>query len=237
MCNIISTNIGGGYVRIPKITITSYTIKDIVVSEIAKQQRINDLRKKTDILIIDDEDFAPQEFLENNNYRFTNKRDIDNIRDVSEYPIILCDIRGIGKKISNAYEGAFVIQEIKKNYPEKIVLAYTASQYDPSYNSYIQKADDVLQKSLSTESWLENLDKYLYMISDPIFQWKKFRNQLLEKDVSLITVARYEDIFVKSYKKGDFKDFKNLEASVDGDIKNIFSKFISTILVELIKAI
>ena len=54
--------------RIPKITITSYTIKDIVVSEIAKQQRINDLRKKTDILIIDDEDFAPQEFLENNNY-------------------------------------------------------------------------------------------------------------------------------------------------------------------------
>lgn len=223
--------------RIPKITITSYTIKDIVVSEIAKQQRINDLRKKTDILIIDDEDFAPQEFLENNNYRFTNKSDIDNIRDVSGYPIILCDIRGIGKKISNAYEGAFVIQEIKKNYPEKIVLAYTASQYDPSYNSYIQKADDVLQKSLSTESWLENLDKYLYMISDPIFQWKKFRNQLLEKDVSLITVARYEDIFVKSYKKGDFKDFKNLEASVDGDIKNIFSKFISTILVELIKAI
>mgnify|MGYP002318330657 FL=1 len=144
--------------RIPKITITSYTIKDIVVSEIAKQQRINDLRKKTDILIIDDEDFAPQEFLENNNYRFTNKSDIDNIRDVSEYPIILCDIRGIGKKISNAYEGAFVIQEIKKNYPEKIVLAYTASQYDPSYNSYIQKADDVLQKSLSTESWLDRIE-------------------------------------------------------------------------------
>ena len=139
--------------------------------------------------------------------------------------------------LRNREELTEFLKEIKKNYPEKIVLAYTASQYDPSYNSYIQKADDVLQKSLSTESWLENLDKYLYMISDPIFQWKKFRNQLLEKDVSLITVARYEDIFVKSYKKGDFKDFKNLEASVDGDIKNIFSKFISTILVELIKAI
>ena len=147
--------------RLPKIAITQYTINDIVVSELSKQERINDLRKKTDILIIDDEIFAPQEYLENNNYRFTNKNDIDNIKDVSEYPIILCDIRGIGKKISAIYEGAFVINEIKKNYPEKIVLAYTASQYDPSYNVFIQKADDILSKSLSTESWLEVLDKYI----------------------------------------------------------------------------
>lgn len=223
--------------RLPKIAITKYTINDIVVSELSKQERINDLRKKTDILIIDDEIFAPQEYLENNNYRFTNKNDIDNIKDVSEYPIILCDIRGIGKKISAIYEGAFVINEIKKNYPEKIVLAYTASQYDPSYNVFIQKADDILSKSLSTESWLEVLDKYLYMISDPIYQWKKFRNQLLKKDIPLLTIAKYEDIFVKSYMKGDFKDFKNLTKSVDSEAKNIFNKFISTVLVELVKTI
>lgn len=216
--------------------ITKYTIDDITVSEMTKKERLNDLRKKTDILIIDDEAFAPQEFLELNNYRFTNKMDIDNVRDVSEYSIILCDIRGIGKKLSSTYEGAFVISEIKKNYPEKIVLAYTASQYDPSYNNYLLKADDVLQKNLSTEDWLEVLDKYIYMISDPITQWKKFRNQLLENDVSLLDVAKYENVFVKSYKKGDFKDFKNLVNNLEGNAKSIFTKFVTTVLVELIKA-
>lgn len=102
---------------------------------------------------------------------------------------------------------------------------------------FIQKADDILSKSLSTESWLEVLDKYLYMISDPIYQWKKFRNQLLKKDIPLLTIAKYEDIFVKSYMKGDFKDFKNLTKSVDSEAKNIFNKFISTVLVELVKTI
>ena len=40
--------------------VTRYSIKDIAVSEISKKDRINDLRKKTDILIIDDEKFIPQ---------------------------------------------------------------------------------------------------------------------------------------------------------------------------------
>ena len=75
------------------------------------------------------------------------------------------------------------------------------------------------------------------MISDPIYQWKKFRNQLLKKDIQLLTIAKYEYIFVKSYMKGDFKDFKNLTKSVDSEAKNIFNKFISTVLVELVKTI
>lgn len=212
-----------------------YTIDDITISEMTKKERLNDLRKKTDILIIDDEAFAPQSFLESNNYRFTNKSDIDNIRDVSEYPIVLCDIRGVGQRLSSTYEGAFVIKEIKKNYPEKIVLAYTASQYDPSYNNYLLTADDVLQKNLPTEDWLDALDKYIYMISDPIFQWKKFRNQLLENDVSLLEVAKFENVFVKSYMKGDFKNFKNLSTKLEGNVKSIFTKFVETVLIELIK--
>lgn len=114
-------------------------------------------------------------------------------------------------------------------------MAYTASQYDPSYNNYLLTADDVLQKNLPTEDWLDALDKYIYMISDPIFQWKKFRNQLLENDVSLLEVAKFENVFVKSYMKGDFKNFKNLSTKLEGNVKSIFTKFVETVLIELIK--
>lgn len=134
--------------KIPKATIIRYNINDIKIPETVRKERIQDLRKKTDVLVIDDEGFEPKEFLESNNYRLTSKTDIDNVKDVSEYSIILCDIRGIGKRISSSYEGAFVIKEIKDNYPEKAVIAYTASQYDPSYNAYLQRADEVVQKSL-----------------------------------------------------------------------------------------
>lgn len=217
--------------------ITRYSIKDIKITEISKKDRINDLRKKTDILIIDDEEFGPQSFLEKNNYRFTNKKDVDNIRDVSEYPIILCDIRGVGQNLSKKYEGAFLISEIKKNYPDKIVLAYTASQYDASYNNYLLKADDVLTKNMATEDWLETLDKFIYLISDPVYQWKKFRNLLLDNDVQVLEVAKYENVFVKSYMKGDFKDFKELAKDLDGEAEALFAKFTANVLVGLMKAI
>lgn len=217
--------------------ITRYSIKDIEISEILKRDRINDLRKKTDILIIDDEEFGPQSFLEKNNYRFTNKKDVDNIRDASEYPIILCDIRGVGQNLSKKYEGAFLISEIKKNYPDKVVLAYTASQYDATYNNYLIKADGVLTKNMATEDWLETLDKFIYLISDPVYQWKKFRNLLLDNDVQVLEVAKYENVFVKSYMKGDFKDFENLAKNLDGETKALFTKFIANVLVDLVKAI
>ncbi len=221
--------------KIPRGALIWYNINDIKISDTVRKERIHDLRKKTDVLVIDDEKFEPKEFLEGNNYRLTSKTDIDNVKDVSEYPIILCDIRGIGKKMSSSFEGAFLIKEIKENYPEKIVIAYTASQYDPSYNVYLQRADNILSKSLSTEEWLDVLDKYIFQAADPVYQWKILRDRLIILDIPLLDIAKLEDAFVKSFLKEEFTSFEKLGKSMDSEVTKIISDFVSNIVIKLIK--
>ena len=221
--------------KIPRGALIWYNINDIKISDTVRKERIHDLRKKTDVLVIDDEGFEPKEFLEGNNYRLTSKTDIDNVKDVSEYPIILCDIRGIGKKISSSFEGAFLIKEIKENYPEKIVIAYTASQYDPSYNVYLQRANIVLPKSMPTEEWLDILDKYIFQTADPVYQWKVLRDRLINLDIPLLDIAKLESVFVKSFLKGEFTSFEKLGQSMDSEVTKIISDFVANIVVKLIK--
>ena len=226
---------GESIMKIPRGALIWYNINDIKISDTVRNERIHDLRKKTDVLVIDDEKFEPKEFLEGNNYRLTSKTDIDNVKDVSEYPIILCDIRGIGKKMSSSFEGAFLIKEIKENYPEKIVIAYTASQYDPSYNVYLQRADNILSKSLSTEEWLDVLDKYIFQAADPVYQWKILRDRLIILDIPLLDIAKLEDAFVKSFLKEEFTSFEKLGKSMDSEVTKIISDFVSNIVIKLIK--
>ena len=222
--------------KLPSIAIIKYNIDEIKISESVRNDSVLGLRKQTDVLVIDDEGFEPKAFLEQNNYRLTSKTDIDNIRDVSEYDIVLCDIRGVGQKISSSFEGAFVIKEIKKNYPDKFVIAYTASQYDPSYNMYLQYADEVLPKSTSTEEWLNVLDKYIIMSADPVVQWKKLRKRLIDIDVPLLNVARLESKFVDAYLKDEFSGFKALARTMNADVDKIITDFMAKVVVKLIKA-
>lgn len=221
--------------KIPRGALIWYNINDIKISDTVRKERIHDLRKKTDVLVIDDEGFEPKEFLEGNNYRLTSKIDIDNVKDVSEYPIILCDIRGIGKKISSSFEGAFLIKEIKENYPEKIVIAYTASQYDPSYNVYLQRANIILPKSMPIEEWLDVLDKYIFQTADPVYQWKVLRDRLISLDIPLLDIAKLESAFVKSFLKGEFTSFEKLGQSMDSEVTKIITDFVANIVVKLIK--
>ena len=60
---------------------------------------ISELRKYVSILIIDDNNFSPEKFLIANGYQVQHKTDIETIKDVEPYDIILCDIAGVGKNL------------------------------------------------------------------------------------------------------------------------------------------
>lgn len=221
--------------KVPQISFIKYTLDDLKPIENVKDEPVLKLRKMIDILVIDDEAFEPGDFLSKNNFRLTYKSDIDNVRDVSEYPIVMCDVRGVGKKISENYEGAYLIKEIKTSYPDKRVIAYTASQYDASYNKYLSYADELLTKGLNLEDWVTILDEHITKIVDPIFQWCNLRNALLDKGVTTIEVAELESDFVNACIKKNFNDFEKNARKMKSDMRSVAIEFLSSAAVKLIQ--
>lgn len=218
----------------PNIFFIKHKLSDLVEVTALQDMTVAELRSKVEILVIDDQDFAAEEFLIRNGFRIMHKRDIDNIKDVSEYAVVLCDIRGVGKNLGSAKEGAFVIKEIKAYYPAKQVIGYTGSSYDPVYNEYMNLADAVISKGISIEDWIALVDEQIQKAVDPIYQWKRLRKHLLECGVSTAYVAKLEDKYVTAIKAKDFKDLVKLAEGTNDKARGLIADFTASVCAKVI---
>lgn len=221
--------------KFPHICFIMNKISDLSESAALRlPNNISELRKHVRMLVIDDNDFSPEKYLQANGYQIQHKTDIETISDVEPYDIILCDIAGIGKKLGYAKEGAFIIREIHANYPNKRVIAYTSYTYDADYNQFFSLADFVAPKNLSTDDWIDVLDEQVRKAIDPVNQWKKIRAYLLDNNVSTLTIAKIEDKFVSAV---NAKNFGKLQKFVEGNeskLSSIISDFLSSLCAKII---
>lgn len=220
--------------RIPKIYFIKYSIADLSEGTALNRPNMIELRRKIDILIIDDEEFLVEERLAASGFHITHKKDVDNVRDVESYSIILCDIKGVGARFNSPKEGAFLIREIKNLYPNKQLVAYTGSKFDPTYNEYLQCADAIMDKGVSLDDWVSLLDNQIKKAIDPQYQWQRLRQYLLDANVATIDVAKIEDKYVHAIRKKDFSNLTDLANSSNDAAKTAISDFISSVCVKLI---
>ena len=204
--------------KLPKPYFIKYTIADLAENTAVTMPGPRELRKRFDILIIDDEDFIIKKNLAENGFQIFQKQDIETLRDVEAYPIILCDIRGVGVKLEYQKEGAVLIREIKKLYPNKRVVAYTGSTYDTTYNEYLDFADTVISKGTSLDDWIQILDEQI-------------RNCV---NVPTMDIAKLEDRYVHSILKKDFSGLSGLAESYGDTVKSIVVDLLSSTFVKLI---
>lgn len=192
-------------------------------------------REDVKIALIDDEPFSSVDRLQRNDFRIKQFKDITDVSAVSEYEIILVDIDGVAISLSEKYQGAFLIKEIRKKYPHKVIIAYSSKTFDASYNEYFNNADFVFMKDLSTEQWVENLDEAISHSINPVSQWIKLRDHLLDKEVALEFIIRIEDNYVKCLlkKQNKFPDASILK-SLPCDIKSILLSFAGSLLFKLV---
>lgn len=195
---------------------------------------IAELRKHVNMLVIDDNDFMPEAYLKANGYQIHHKTDIDTIKDIEPYDIILCDIAGIGKRLGYTKEGAFIIREIHANYPNKRIIAYTSYTYDPEYNQFFSMADFVAPKDFGIDDWIDALDDQVRKAVNPVNQWKKIRNYLLEKEVSTLTIARIEDKYVSAVNSKKFDKLKDFVEGNDSNLSSIITDFLSSLCAKII---
>jgi hypothetical protein len=99
--------------------------------------------------------------------------------------------------------GASLIAEIKKSFPEKVVIAYTgAALNERAARVATARADTILKKDIDIEEWTTNLDKMAAEATDPYIIWNKIRARFVELNVKTREIIILEDAYVRSVLKG-----------------------------------
>lgn len=198
---------------------------------------IQKLKKEIKIAVIDDQDFPPTNNLRNLGFNIIPFKDISTLEQVKEYPVIICDIKGIGKEFGGKYEGAFVISELRKSYPDKYIISYSTSSYDLDISSFIQKSDVIASKGATIEEWSSILEKAIKDTSNASIRWKKTRESLLNNDIELSDLLDLEQKYILSINnsKNEMQDTSLLENIHNNLIIDIVKEFTSSALVEILK--
>ena len=212
-----------------------HKLSELNGESILKEQSITTLKKLTEILVIDDNDFTYLEALQRYEFNIKQKKDLTHLSDAEVFDVILCDIRGVGTFLSSPYEGANLIKELKTKYPAKTIIAYTAEPYNASFQKFLNYADGIMPKGTSLEDWVALLEKTLRDCADPVVQWDKTRKLLLHANVDTIAVAKYESQYVKAVKEGNFDSLKKLYGKSKKQGANIMLELTTSLLAKIIK--
>jgi hypothetical protein len=181
--------------------------------------------------VIDDEPFTPQNTLKNNGYDIHVLGDIKTLIEIQNYNIILCDLQGVGKHLNERSQGAYLIDEIKRNHPEKFVIAYTGGAVDDAVTIKAnESADYFLRKDADIEEWRDKLDGIIEFLSNPVEVWRRQRFALVDNNVSTIDIMKLEDAFVRSIDNRNQSQFVQIsrKSSVGKDARAIAQSLIAS---------
>jgi len=195
------------------------------------------LKRWIDIAIIDDEPFLRTAALRTHGFRLTELGgDIKSVEQVAAYPIVICDIRGVGRAFGSPYEGAHVISEIRKSYPDKFLIAYTGYTHDATYSAKLALADASATKDAAIDYWTNVLELGLRSVGDPKQRWIRFRSTLLAKGMELFDVLELEQAFIKSitHRNSGLLLQRARKFDVSSEVMDLIVKFSSAALAEII---
>lgn len=208
---------------------------DTGLESIFPQKNPQDIRRMVQIAIIDDKDFSPLPNLQQHQFNITHLRDLATIDRISSYHLVLVDLQGVGRELNPGQQGAHIIREIKANYPEKYVVAYTGGAPPELLVPSVEAADKFTQKDTSIEDWCELLDEGARAVIHPAVVWKKNRHRLLDKGVTPFQLACLEDVLVRTLLRDPSLiqrslDLKSEELKLPSDVRAIVNSLIATAL-------
>lgn len=198
------------------------------------------LREIVPIAIVDDRDFPALNNLQHNNFNIRYFQDVSSIDVLKDYAIILCDLQGVGTQLNENLQGAHLIKEIKRNYPEKVAIAYTGGTSNSAIARQAgQFADRFLKKDADIDEWLEVLDDFILEVINPVIVWKKFRMRLMDYDISPWQLLELEDAYVCEYRKGGKYSTLAIDKAIaslelKGKAQPVVSNFFKSIAFKLI---
>lgn len=187
-------------------------------------------RRNLKIAIIDDMDVPYLDNLRNNGFNVTHHRDIDNFEIMQIYPIIICDIKGVGKKFGSSKEGAHVIGEIRRLYPDKYIIAMSSVVYNIDWVKSLEVADDKIMRDSDVNKVLDAINKAIDIMKCNKQRWLRVRDNLInEHEIDLFDVWKIEQDFIKTALSKNNNIFKNSPSvnNMSDIVKGLLINFIT----------
>lgn len=196
-------------------------------------------KSKVEIAVLDDKPFEPREALTAHKFLINELGpDIRNVDQVSSFPIVICDVGGVGKAFGSHLEGAHLLQEIRKVYPDKYLMAYTGLTYSLAITNALTSADKRLEKDASIEAWVQTLEVGINEVMNPRNRWIRLRKALLERGVETYETFKLEQAYIEAIRKrmpGILSDKAN-SMSIGSEFKDIVVKFAATAVATMVSS-
>lgn len=174
------------------------------------------LRKKTKIIIVDDDELDIVENLVQRGYDIYYKRDMNYSLEAEPFDIIIMDIQGIAKNLGSNMEGFALASDIKKRYPNKEVYCFS-STVKTEIASNLHKIDGFIPKDYDIDKWGEQLDNIIRDYVDVNKQWKRLEEQLYSHSIDEKTVQTIKKVYLESFKN---KKFDKIDSVLMGMIED-----------------
>lgn len=196
----------------------------------------NDLlidRNNIKIAIIDDMEVPYLESLRKSGYNIRHYKDIEDFDMLKAYSVIVCDIKGVGKHFGSKLEGAYIIKEVRKLYPEKYIIAMSSAVYKINVAKVIGVADDKIVRDTDLDRVSNSIDSAVNTMRSNRLRWLRLRDNLMNThSVDLYDIWLIEQDFIAAMLK---KDKTRLEKSkainhVNDMVKGLLVNFISGII-------
>jgi len=129
------------------------------------ERELDDLKKITKILFIDDRAFGNVDIIKNAGWKNTMRiKDAESLdqTEIREAHILFVDIQGVGRKLKFKDEGLGLIQAIKQKYPSKKVIVYSSEDQGKieAFHPGIDAADSRLPKTADPYQYQVLIEKY-----------------------------------------------------------------------------
>ncbi|WP_034349828.1 hypothetical protein [Herbaspirillum sp. GW103] len=208
-----------------------------LLSSIGSKVEIAAAKSRIQIAVIDDNPFAPRDALLAHNFRLAEiGHDIRTVDQIAAYPIVICDVGGVAKALGSPLEGAHLVSEIRKTFPDKFLIAYTGLTYSLSITNALTAADRRLEKDASVDIWVKALEDGIEEISNARNRWVRLRRSLLERGVEIYEIFRLEQAFIKAVQKNkpNYLEEAAKSAPISSEVKDLVVKFSATAVASLI---
>lgn len=122
----------------------------------------DEIRRRTRILVIDDQEFPYEELFRRDGYTIEKWEDVRHLNQLEQghFDLILLDLQGVGRAES-ADQGVGVLRHLREVSPAQIIVAYSNADWGLSYQDFFRLADTTLPKSADYVKFKENVDSLL----------------------------------------------------------------------------